>query len=292
MNLLYRSGDAQMLIRAQAKAERERIVSDPGSSLRSFAYRLDHFPFHLHHHPEIELTLIERGAGVRTVGAVTEAYGPGDVVLVGGDVPHSWASQPGAGGVRSVVIQFPADLLGRVPEARTLQAALERSRLGLAGPSDAAALVRAVHEASDPLLRLGRLLEAVAASVTWRPISPLPPRRRRRDPRLERAVAWLHQHATEPIELGMLAARVDMAPPALSRSFRSAFGITAAEYLARLRIGLCCRDLAGGDDEVAAIAFANGFGNLASFHRWFRRVTATTPERWRDAIDGAGGDGG
>lgn len=281
-----------MLIRARGTAERERITRDPGSSLRSFAYRLDHFPFRLHHHPEIELTLIERGAGVRTVGAVTEAYAPGDVVLVGSDVPHSWASRPGAGSVHSVVIQFPPDLLGQVPEARHLQDALERARLGLAGPASAAALVRAVHAAGDPLLRLGRLLEAIAASTAWRPISPLPPRRRRRDPRLQRAVAWLHQHATEPVELGMLASRVGMAPPTLSRSFRSAFGLTAAEYLARLRVGLCCRDLAGGDDEVAAIAFANGFGNLASFHRWFRRVTGTTPDAWRGAIDGAGGAGG
>lgn len=282
-----------MLIRARGKAELERITSDPGSSLRSFAYRLDHFPFRLHHHPEVELTLIERGTGVRTVGAVTEAYAPGDVVLVGSDVPHSWASRAGvAGGVHSVVIQFPADLLGQVPEARHLQDVLERARLGLAGPPEAAALVRAVHEAGDPLLRLARLLEAIALSASWRPISHTPPRRRRRDPRLERAVAWLHQHATEPVELRMLAARVDMAPPALSRSFRSAFGITAAEYLARLRVGLCCRDLASSEEEVAAIAFANGFGNLASFHRWFRRVTGATPDAWRNAIDGAGGAGG
>lgn len=61
------------------------------------------------------------------------------------------------------------------------------------------------------------------------------------------------------------------------------------EYLARLRVSMCCRDLAGGGDEVSAIAFANGFGNLASFHRWFRRVTGATPDAWRDALDGAGG---
>lgn len=278
-----------MRIQAKRQPERERIVCDPGSSLRSKRFAVERFPFHLHHHPEVELTLIERGSGTRLVGQASEAYGPGDVVLVGADVPHTWSSPAGQpGGGRSVVVQFPAALLGEVAEAQRLRGILERARLGLAGPPAAAALVLAVHEAADPLRRLARLLEAVAHAADWRPISPTPPRRRRRDPRLERAIAWLHRRCAEPVELRALAAGVDMAPSALSRSFRGAFGVTPGEYLARLRVGQCCRDLAAGrDEEVAAIAFANGFGNLASFHRWFRRVTGTTPERWRSALDGA-----
>lgn len=276
-----------MLIKPKGRGERERIVADPGSSLKVFATQGGHFPFNWHHHPEVELTLIERGSGVRGVGETVEAYGPGDVVLIGADVPHSWSSRPGApGGVRSLVAQFPPTLLGAGPEARRLEALLDRSRLGLVGGREAAEQVRALYAASDPLRRLALLLDVVASAATWRPLARTPPRRRRRDPRLDRAVTWLHQHAREPIELRALAARVGMAPPVLSRSFRTAFGTTAAEYLARLRVGLCCRDLATGSDEVAAIAFANGFGNLPSFHRWFRRVTASTPEAWRRRIDG------
>jgi len=275
-----------MLIRVRGKGLRESVVADPGSSLKSRFFTGDHWPFNWHHHPEIELTLIERGAGVRAVGDSVASYGLGDVVLIGADVPHTWSSRPGApGGVRSLCIQFPAALLAPLPEAKRLAGILERARLGLRGPPAAAALVRAVHEAGDPVLRVARLLEAVVAADAWEPLARTPPRVRRRDPRLDRAVAFLHQHAREPIELAGLAARVGMLPPALSRSFRSAFGTTAMEYLARLRIGLCCRDLASGTDEVAAIAFANGFGNLPSFHRWFRRVAGTTPERWRRRLD-------
>lgn len=277
-----------MLIQVRGKGERERIIADPGSSMKVFAVRTGHFPFNWHHHPEIEFTLIERGSGVRGVGETVEAYGPGDVVLIGADVPHSWSSRPGApGGVHSLVVQFPAALLAAAPEARRLEVVLETARLGLVGGPDAAQQMRAIHAAHDPLRRLGLLLDAIAAAAAWRPLARTPPRRRRRDPRLDRALTWLHQHAREPIELRLLAGRVGMAPPVLSRSFRTAFGTTAAEYLARLRIGLCCRDLATSHAEVAAIAFANGFGNLPSFHRWFRRVTGSTPEAWRRRIDGA-----
>lgn len=275
-----------MLIRRTRAAERERIIADPGSSLKACNFRCDHFPFHLHHHPEVELTLIVRGSGLRAVGDSVERYGPGDLVLIGAGVPHSWSSAPGAG-AESLVVQFPPRLLAELPEARRLAGVLERSRLGLHGPAAAAALVRAVVAVNDPLARLGRLLDAVAAAADWRPLARAVPRIRRRDPRLERAVEWLHAHVREPVELRALAVRVEMSPPALSRSFRRAFAIGAAEYLARLRVQLACADLAAGDDEVAAVAFGAGFGNLASFHRWFRRVAGQTPEAWRRAARGA-----
>lgn len=274
-----------MLIKVHGRGKHERVVADPGSSLRSHDYAGGHWNFTWHHHHEIELTLIERGSGVRAIGDSIEAYGPGDVVLVGADVPHSWSSRPGAaGGVHSVVVQFPPTLLSTLPEAQRLAAILARAQLGLRGPPQAAELVRAVHAAADPVLRVAHLLTALVAASAWPTMAHTPPRARRHDPRLDRAVAFLHQHAREPIVLAALAARVDMLPPALSRSFRSAFGTTAGEYLARLRIGLCCRDLAGSKDEVAAVAFANGFGSLPSFHRWFRRVVGTTPERWRSQL--------
>jgi len=274
-----------MHIHVRGKAQRERIVADPGGSLKSQVYVGDHWPFTWHHHPEIELTLIECGSGIRAVGESVEPFAPGDLVLIGTDVPHSWSSRPGVpGGVRSLVIQFPGTLLATLPETQRLSAILDRARLGLHGPPADARLVQAVKAESDPVLRVAMLLQALVAASAWRPLTHTPPRARRRDPRLDQAVTFLHERAREPITLSALSTRVGMLPPALSRSFRSAFGTTAAEYLARMRIGLCCHDLATSTDEVSAIAFANGFGNLPSFHRWFRTVMGTTPERWRKRI--------
>lgn len=276
-----------MRLERRGRGARERVVADPGSSLRSLVTAGDHWPFAWHHHPEWELTAVERGAGVRAVGDSVEPFAAGDVVLIGSGVPHSWASEPGRpGGVQAVVVQFPGELLAAIPEAARLRALGERACLGLRGPAAAAAAVRAIHAAADPLARLGRLLALLAEARDWTPLCRAARQREVRDPRLAQAVAWMHEHAHEPLRLGELAARCAMRPAALSRAFRAAYGITALEYLARLRVGLSCRLLAESAEEVTAIAFACGFGSLASFHRWFRRLTGSTPQHWRQRVRG------
>lgn len=48
------------------------------------------FTVKLHYHPEYELMSISSGEGKRTVGNSTEAFGPGDLVLVGPYLSHVW----------------------------------------------------------------------------------------------------------------------------------------------------------------------------------------------------------
>ena len=54
--------------------------------------KFKYFPNPLQFHPDVELLLVVRGTGTRIVGDSIERFTPGDLVLIGEDVPHVWYS--------------------------------------------------------------------------------------------------------------------------------------------------------------------------------------------------------
>ena len=48
-----------------------------------------------HFHPEFELTLIISGEGKRFIGNQISDFSPGDLVLLGSNLPHYWRNDSG-----------------------------------------------------------------------------------------------------------------------------------------------------------------------------------------------------
>ncbi len=129
-----------------------------GTTFTCFIRRQNAFDFAWHYHREYELTLITVGTGTRYVGTTVERYRPGDLVLLGPDLPHTYASAPGEERAEAVVSQFRHDFLGpdffALPQFHPLDALLARSARG----------VRFGSVAPDLVVRLPQL-DAAARTV-------------------------------------------------------------------------------------------------------------------------------
>lgn len=252
------------------------------------------FPFDWHYHAECELTWIEAGAGTRYVGDVIEPYEPGDLVLLGGGLPHTWSSErPGrrARAHRAVVAQFSAETFLELegPEFAAVRDVLARAARGLRFPtgSVSAEVWSGLVEARglDAWCRLARLLDTLARDSAARPIASagyLPQPSHGPEHRFGRALSYVREQVElGPVYLRDAARVVHLSPAAFSRFFRRFAGEPFVRHVNGLRVAKAARLLAETDRPVAAIAFDCGFGNLANFNRRFRERKGCAPLAFR-----------
>ncbi|HZY68540.1 MAG TPA: AraC family transcriptional regulator [Devosia sp.] len=280
----------------------ERVRPEDGASWSMLNRRLpDGIPFQWHHHPELELTLTLNSRGQRFIGDSAESFGDHDLVLVGPNLPHTWASaerlDPQAPHV-ALVLWFRPDwlegLAAGAVEMRPLLDLVARGARGLHFSAETATALRPAYERlfdlppTERLFGLLDLLLRLAADGTARPLSasrPALPEGGSRE-RIDRVLAHLHDHHAEPLRLEALAEVAALSVSGLHRLFRKHTGTTVSDYLIRLRIADASARLSGSDQPVAHIAAEVGYGSLANFNRHFLRLRGMTPRAYRGRFGG------
>lgn len=273
----------------------EQVAPRPDASFASFERVEPAYPFAWHYHPQCELTLILEGRGTRFVGDHIEPYGPGDLVLLGPNLPHTWAGPAAAGRrQRAVVVQFDAGFAGRrffqMPEMRRVGQMLDAARRGLRFDPAAAGQVMGPLEALPGLGADEQLVELLGVLCDLSHISAVralasagyePTLRLREQQRIDKVCGYLHEHFTETIQQAKVAAMLRMNPAAFSRFFKRATGRTMTAYVNELRLGLAARLLIETNLSVLEICYRVGFNNAANFHRQFARLKGCSPGRFR-----------
>lgn len=278
------------------RASLEKVALRPGESFACREFRLPRFDSPFHFHPECELTLVEASHGLRFVGDSIERFEAGDLVLLGSNLPHYWTNPPDwRGAARSVVVQFPRDLLGAgwldAPEFAGVRRLLGRAGRGVhfRGRTAAAAARRLrTMTGLAPFARLQLLLEtlhALAAAPGARLLASAgfaPAMDGEDESRLGRVLDYVNQRAAEGVQQREAARRAGLSPAAFSRYFRRKMGHTFEDFVNEVRVGRSCRALIETPEKsVAEIAFAAGYNNLANFNRQFRRRTGLSPVEYR-----------
>ncbi|WP_156096232.1 cupin domain-containing protein [Amycolatopsis jejuensis] len=219
----------------------EVVPEPPTSSWACYVRSQPSFAFEWHYHEELELVLIEEGSGQRYVGSSVERYAPGDLVLVGSDVPHTWRSDS-PGPHRAIVCQFKREFLGtsffETVEFAQVKAMLDRSAGGLRfcaqENADVAELVAALpgHPPVRRTLDLLTALSLLAPRPATRLSTVVDHRRHEKSRhRIHDAIDIIHCRYGDSLSLDDVAAETAMTPGALSRSFRRTTGQSFTAYV-------------------------------------------------------------
>ncbi|WP_118180540.1 AraC family transcriptional regulator [Paraburkholderia phosphatilytica] len=250
-----------------------------------------------HFHPEYEIHLITSTTGKYFVGDYIGNFQPGNLVMMGSNLPHNWVSSVPAGervDERCLVLQFDAAFIARTieafPEFRRVEALLDASRWGLLFTPETGA-------AAEPILRemlsaqgLRRIILCIALfdllAQSAEPVK-LASAAYRADPsryagtRINHVLAFIGKNLSQELRETELAELSGQSVSAFSRYFRRHTGVPFVQYVNRLRINLACQLLMSGELTITEICYQVGFNNLSNFNRQFLLLKEMSPSRWR-----------
>lgn len=281
-----------MTANPSAVARLEDVIPDESHSFRVFEYKGPGFKRGWHYHPEVELIVFLESTGPLFVGDHMGVYGPGEVLLLGANLPHELRYVHGP--VHCLWIHFSmdwfAESLGDLPECAAVTRLLAHATRGLRFDGETAAQVteRLMRMPSlDGIAYLVGFLEIMgllAESGEMKTLSSAgftPALDDHASARVQKIHEYVFGHFKDDIDHGELARLVGLSRSALSHFFRRTTGRTLTDFINEVRIGHACQLLINTTLNVSEIAFACGFESLSHFNNIFRRSKELNPTQFR-----------
>lgn len=275
------------------KAELEKIVpGDDKPVLVAYQMSLPYLEFYWHHHPEYELTYKINISGKRIVGDSYQEFSPGDLVLIGPDLPHTWVTDKKIKDTTCefVVIQFSGSLFNSLTglnEFDNIKRLLQKSKYGLHFKNSRLfkEVILGLPEKTgiEKFTDLIWLLEQLSkqkgtklASAEY-DISTA----KNSEPRINKVCTYVEQNFAKPIRISDAAKIINISPSAFCKFFKRATGKTFSDYLNEIRIGYACYQLIETDKQISTIARSAGFESLSYFNRVFAKKKKSRPREFR-----------
>ena len=260
---------------------------------------------------EVELLHFKQGHGTQFVGDNITRFNPGDVVLVGANLPHYWrfdespdsagypnrATGPGfdkapvsTTAVDVRVAHFSENCWGGsfldLPENVRLKALLDKARRGLQVEGEAQRKIAQILERlleMEGMPRMILLLEAMHVLAESDQLYPLASVGFRHSlagtghERVNSIYDYSLRHFRRAIQLEEIAAIANISPNSFCRFFKSRTRKTYSRFLLELRVGHACKLLIENNLSIKQICFESGFNNFTGFYKYFKLITGKSP---------------
>ncbi|MDR9365043.1 MAG: AraC family transcriptional regulator [Balneolaceae bacterium] len=268
------------------------------SSFRLKEYDFKNFLKVWHYHPEVELILILESTGTRFIGDSIEKFGPGDVVLIGKNLPHLWLNddiyfdEESTLRARCHGFHFHEhflDNISKIPEMQFVRKLFEEANRGIKFNIDDTDLfienVEAIYAESEGS-KLIKVLEMLLKLATTKDFEYLASPgfvtsfERKKDDKIFRVYEYIRNNFRDQISLDKAAELANMESSSFSRYFKRVHKKTLTRYVNEIRIGYACKLLIQQKYNISEVCYRSGYNNVTHFNRKFKSFKGVTPSQY------------
>lgn len=286
------------MLTAHMEPNLEVVDVSSHESFNAWGHGYPHKSVRWHFHPEYEIHLVTAATGTFFVGDFIGTFAPGNLVMIGPNLPHNWVSDVMEGELvyqRCLVMQFPGALASNAikifPELRYVGKLLKEARGGLLFSSEtglaAQSLMLELTEARGirrvqlfltliELLALDTSRKRLASSEYASDMGDIA------SSKINVALKYINKNFATDLREPDVVAITGQSISAFSRAFHKHVGMTFVSYINHLRIKRSCELLTSGRISITDICFKVGFNNVSNFNRQFLLQKGMSPSKFRD----------
>jgi AraC-like DNA-binding protein len=250
-----------------------------------------------HFHPEFELVLNLKSNGTRIVGDSVELFDEYDMLLIAGNIPHSWnyyKHDKGLPEKHGIMVHFKQSSFGDIflsqYEMYGVKELLTQAERGIAFSVEDARLAEkhmlqmitntGIEKMVDFFNVLKILCKAekkvLLCSENYKQAYD-----ERGNKRMADVYTYIRENYFKPISLEKISKIARMSPFTFSRFFKKNCGAGFVEYLNRVRTNKACYLLRETDYQIHDIAIECGFASISNFNKQFRKTEGISPRDYR-----------
>ncbi|MCK5776252.1 MAG: helix-turn-helix domain-containing protein [Bacteroidales bacterium] len=253
----------------------------------------------IHSHGNYELNYVVSGSGRRIIGNNISSYEPGDLVLVGRDIPHNWEVLDVKEGEKAtcIVTHFFENIISsdffNIPELYHVQQLLKNANKGIHFKGKyvkdvGERLERMVGlsglEAYIELLKIFDILLQIKDFEYLSKTANYSATFNKDLDKINKVYEYVFENIESGISLDHAADIACMAPGSFCRYFKKKTKLPFMQYVKHIRIGIAAKMLAETDKQITQICFESGYNNLANFNHYFKKIMGKTPSEYRKSF--------
>ncbi len=248
----------------------------------------------LHQHAEIQISYIAKGSGSLIVGDSISDYKEGDILVIGGYVPHAFKSDVSAS-PKSLMytLFFDINSFGkdffRITDLSSTKEFFKKSELGMRVISNTEIIIEEFNKLKtqnkvEQIATLLIIISHIMHSET-EPLSSFVYRKSFSDDegkRMNDVFKYAMDKYQEPINLEEVADVANMSKNAFCRYFKKRTNKTFFQFLIEIRIENACKLILNNPElAISMISDQCGFNNIANFNRKFKELKGCSPTQFR-----------